>query len=90
MRRRSDAGGKTRWRCATATMSVMETDEAARLRMALEMFDDGVALMRQNLRRADPEASEEEIEQRLRAWLRERPGAEHGDSAGRPVEGRFE
>lgn len=62
---------------------------AARLRAALEMFDDGVALMRQNLRRADPEASEEEIERRLRAWLRHRPGAEHGDAVGTPSAERF-
>lgn len=63
--------------------------EAARLEAALELFEDGVALMRENLRRADPEASEDDIEQRLRAWLRDRPGAEHADAVGRPVEGRF-
>lgn len=68
---------------------VMGSDEAARLRMALAMFEDGVALMRQNLRRAHPEASDEEIEQRLGAWLRERPGAEHGDGVGRPGGDRF-
>lgn len=67
----------------------MTSDEAARLRTALALFDDGVALMRQNLRRAHPEASDEEIERRLRAWVRERPGAEHGDGVGRPAEGRI-
>jgi hypothetical protein len=66
----------------------MTTDEAARLRAALALFDDGVALMRQNLRRAHPDASEDEIERRLRTWLRDRPGAEHGDGVGRPVEDR--
>ncbi|MBA3374148.1 MAG: hypothetical protein M3493_04115 [Actinomycetota bacterium] len=67
----------------------MPTDEAARLRTALALFDDGVALMRQNLRRADRDASEDEIARRLGAWLRHRPGAEHGDGAGHPVPDRL-
>ncbi|MDP8968935.1 MAG: hypothetical protein M3N52_00155 [Actinomycetota bacterium] len=67
----------------------MSTDEAARLRTALALFDDGVALMRQNLRRAHPDAPEEEIERRLRSWLQQRPGAEHGDGEGRPAKGRI-
>jgi hypothetical protein len=41
--------------------------------------------MLQNLRRRFPDASEEEIEWRLAAWLKERPGAEFGDAEGRPV-----
>jgi hypothetical protein len=47
------------------------------------MFDLGESIMRQNLRRADPEASEQDIEARLGAWLLERPGAEHGDAPGK-------
>jgi hypothetical protein len=70
-------------------MAGMTSDAAARLRTAFELFEAGVALMRQNLRRAHPNAAEEEIERRLRAWLRERPGAEHGDGVGRPVERRL-
>lgn len=66
-------------------MAAMPDDEAARLRTALRLFDDGVALMRQNLRRADPDASQEEIARRLAAWLRRRPGAEYGDGVGIPV-----
>jgi hypothetical protein len=42
--------------------------------------------MRENLRREHPTESEGQIEERLRSWLRHRPGAEHGDSAGRPVD----
>lgn len=55
-------------------------EEQARQRLltALRLHDDGVALMRQNLRRRRPDASEEEIEQELRAWLATRPGAEAG------------
>jgi hypothetical protein len=61
-----------------------EGEAAERLRTALEMFELGEAIMRQNLRRADPEASEHDIDARLRVWLLERPGAEHGDAPGRP------
>jgi hypothetical protein len=55
-------------------------------RTALDLFDAGVNLMRQNLRRKRPQADDQEIERLLQAWLRERPGAEWGDSAGRPVD----
>jgi hypothetical protein len=64
------------------------SDEAAataatKLRIALEMFDVGVSMMRQNLRRTYPAASESEIEAKLSAWLLERPGAEFGDAPGK-------
>ena len=63
-----------------------DLDEAARrLRLALELFETGEAMMRERLRREHPELSAAEIEARLLAWLRERPGAEHGDTSGRPV-----
>ena len=58
---------------------------ATRLRAAIEMFETGVEMMRQTLRRTNPGASEAEIEARLRAWLAERPGAPFGDALGRPV-----
>lgn len=58
---------------------------AERLRIAFELHEVGVALMRQNLRRELPEASDAEIERRLAVWLRTRPGAEHGDAVGRVV-----
>lgn len=58
---------------------------AVRLRQAFELFELGVEMMRQNLRRKFPAAGEAEIENRLVAWLRQRPGAEHGDCEGRPV-----
>ena len=56
---------------------------AAKLRLALDLFGSGVALMRCKLRRERPDADEAEIEQALTAWLRTRPGAEHGDAPGR-------
>ncbi|WP_129574494.1 MULTISPECIES: hypothetical protein [Sorangium] len=58
---------------------------AENLRLAFDLHDAGVALMRQNLRRRLPEANEEDIDERLADWLMERPGAEFGDAEGRPV-----
>ncbi|MFZ5469763.1 MAG: hypothetical protein ACOZIN_10030 [Myxococcota bacterium] len=58
----------------------------ARLRIALELFEAGVDMMRQNLRRRFPTESDAQIEGRLSAWLRERPGAEYGDAEGRRVD----
>ena len=58
---------------------------AERLRLALDLFAVGEAMMRQNLRRKHPDASGAEIEAWLAAWLRERPGAEDGDAPGRRV-----
>ena len=52
----------------------------------LDLFNTGVELMRQNLRRQYPQATEDVIDRRLSEWLLERPGAEFGDSAGRPVD----
>ena len=57
---------------------------SVKLRLALEMFEGGVALMRQNLRRRHPTATEAEIDRLLVDWIRTRPGAEHGDSNGKP------
>ena len=55
-------------------------------RGTLDLFQTGIDLMRQNLRRRHPEATDEEIERLLRKWLRERPGAEAGDCPGRTVD----
>jgi hypothetical protein len=60
-------------------------DAAKKLRLALDLFDAGVDMMRQTLRRRFPEASDAEIERRIDAWLHERPGAEDGDAPGRRV-----
>jgi hypothetical protein len=55
-------------------------------RTALDLFDTGLDLMRENLRRSHRGAGDEEIERLLRAWLRDRQGAEAGDCPGRPVD----
>ncbi len=66
-------------------MSAIPPDASEKLRTTFDLFEAGRDLMRQNLRRAYSEASEAEITRRLNAWLRERPGAEDGDAAGRRV-----
>ena len=65
-----------------------EAAAARTFRLTLELFDDGVRLMRQNLRRRHPGASEQEVDRHLLTWLRDRPGAEHGDCPGREVDVR--
>jgi len=60
---------------------------AARLRTALDMFEFGESMMRERLRRERPHATDDEVARALAAWLRTRPGAEHGDSPGRVIEG---
>jgi hypothetical protein len=55
-------------------------------RTTLDLFDSGLAVMRQNLRRQHPDATDVEIDSRLGQWLRDRPGAELGDCPGRPID----
>lgn len=58
------------------------------LAATFDLFDLGVRLMRQNLRRLHPEASDEDIDRRLGDWMRHRPGAEAGDAVGRSIDPR--
>jgi Rv0078B-related antitoxin len=58
---------------------------ALRLRTALDLCEMGEAMRRAQLKRERPDASDEEIENLLIAWLETRPGAEHGDAWGRPI-----
>ena len=48
----------------------MSNPAVDRLRLAIEMADAGIVLMRQNLKRRFPHESEEQIDRRLSAWLR--------------------
>jgi hypothetical protein len=50
-----------------------------RLRLALAMYEDGVAMMRLSLARRHPHASPGELDDRMRAWLQDR---DHADAAG--------
>lgn len=55
-------------------------------RAAMELHDAGVRLMRKNLKRAHPEASAEEVDRRLRAWLGGKPLVTRRDTMLRVVE----
>jgi hypothetical protein len=52
---------------------------AGRFRTTLDLFDTGLRLRREALRRAHPEASAARIEELVVVWLQARPGAEEGD-----------
>lgn len=54
----------------------------ARVKTTFELYELAEAMMRQNLRRRFPQESEEQIESRVAAWLRDRPGAPIGDASG--------
>lgn len=55
-----------------------------RLLTAFDLHSFGVRIYRQRLRLERPEASDDEIDAAVDAWLRRRPGAEHGDGVGVP------
>jgi hypothetical protein len=62
-------------------MAERRSKVAARLRLAIAMQADGAVLMRENLRRRHPEASEAELDRLFERWLLDRPP----DAPGRPV-----
>ena len=68
-----------RWRGKMGAM----TDDA-RVHPVFELNEAGIAIMRMNLRRRNPAASEAEIDALLLAWVRDRPGAPLGDADGVP------
>lgn len=51
---------------------------------ALELTALGEELLRQRLRREQPDLSDEEIEAAVARWWDDRPGAPRGDAVGRP------
>jgi hypothetical protein len=55
---------------------------AARLVLAIAMQREGLALMRENIRRAHPDASEREIDRLFEVWLLDRPA----DGPGEPIQ----
>lgn len=56
-----------------------------KLEAALELAELAEQMVRERLRRAHPEANEDELEEKVLAWLHSRPGAEHGDAVGKVV-----
>lgn len=73
------------FRCRLCVMKPELDLAAAKLRLALDLFDSGEAIMRQNLRRAHPNETAAQIESRLETWIHSRPQAPHGDGVGRPI-----
>jgi hypothetical protein len=50
------------------------------LQDVIEIHDLGVAMMRQNLGRTMPDATPEEVERTLTAWLRASPPGDHREA----------
>ncbi len=48
-------------------------DAAARLRLALDMQREGTALMRENVRRRHPDATQAKLDELFEQWLLGRP-----------------
>jgi len=67
----------------------MDGDASARLRVALEMHVLGEQMLRRRLQRDQPDITDAQLDDAIRAWLHDRPGAKHGDAVGPPSE-RFE
>jgi hypothetical protein len=59
----------------------VETPEQ-RLTQVFDLYETSEIIVRENVRRRDPDAGEREIEDRLDEWRRERPGAALGDASG--------
>jgi hypothetical protein len=45
-----------------------------RFRVALELFELGENMLRQRIRREQPDVSDAEVERMIREWLSRRPG----------------
>ena len=52
---------------------MLQNDPAENFRIALEMHEFGIQIIRQRLRRENPGASEDEIEALFRQFLRDAP-----------------
>ena len=64
---------------------IRDPDFMKRMELAFDLYEAAEQMMRQNLIRRNPGATEEEILEGLRNWLHHRPGAQHGDGEGRLV-----
>lgn len=52
---------------------------AERFRIALDLFETGVRVRREALRRTHPGVTPARLEELVGEWLRDRPGAREGD-----------
>ncbi len=62
--------------------SIRDSNVLARMESAFELYELAEQIMVQNIRRRHPGLSDEEIEERLVAWLQRRDDADH---YGRPT-----
>jgi hypothetical protein len=62
------------------------TTAVDRIRVALELTQLAEQMLRQRLRRTRPDLDDSAIEREVDAWYMARPGAEHGDAFGRPID----
>jgi hypothetical protein len=62
----------------------MDAMTEVRRHPVFDLNEAGIEIMRMNLRRRNPGASEATINALLSAWLHERPGAPFGDADGIP------
>lgn len=60
---------------------IRDPEVLARMDLAFDLYEAAEEMMRQNLRRRNPEATEEEIEQGIRDWLARQPGVNRGPGA---------
>ncbi len=58
---------------------------AEKMAIVDDLLDTALELKRVQFARLHPQATADELEAMLDAWLLERPGAEHGDGEGWPV-----
>ena len=66
-------------------MNALKKKEISKkLLLALDLFSAGCEMMKKNLKRKHPDASDEDIAKMHDEWLFTRPGAEFGDAAGPP------
>jgi hypothetical protein len=54
-------------------------EHATGLALAFQLLDMGLRMQAQRYRREHPEASDDEVDAFVQAWLSERPGAPQGD-----------
>jgi len=58
---------------------IRDPEVLARMDLAFDLYEAAEEMKRQNLRRQNPDATEEEIEQGIRDWLARGPGSRARD-----------
>ncbi len=53
---------------------IRDPETTRRFEETMELFETAVQIMRQNIRRRNPELTEDEVDERLQEWLLDRTG----------------